>query len=48
MILLYDIAVCYCEPTKAKAELGWNAKFRIEEVVRDSWRWQKRNPDGYR
>ena len=42
-----DIATCYCDPTKAKAELGWEAKFGIEDMVRDSWRWQSQNPDGY-
>ena len=42
-----DIATCYCDPAKAKAELGWEAKYGIEEMCRDSWNWQKNNPDGY-
>ncbi len=42
-----DIATCYCNPAKAKAELGWEAKYGIEEMCRDSWNWQKSNPDGY-
>ncbi len=42
-----DIATCYCNPAKAKAELGWEAKYGIEEMCRDSWNWQKNNPDGY-
>ncbi len=42
-----DIATCYCNPAKAKAELGWEAKFGIDDMVRDSWRWQKGNPEGY-
>ncbi len=42
-----DIATCYCNPSKAKAELGWEAKNGIEEMVRDSWNWQKNNPNGY-
>ncbi len=42
-----DIATCYCNPAKAKAELGWEAKFGIEEMCRDSWRFQKNNPKGY-
>ena len=42
-----DIATCYCNPAKAKAELGWEAKYSIEDMVRDSWNWQKNNPDGY-
>ena len=42
-----DIATCYCNPAKAKAELGWEAKYGIEEMCRDSWRFQKNNPNGY-
>ena len=42
-----DIATCYCNPTKAKAELGWEAQYGIEEMCRDSWNWQKNNPNGY-
>ncbi len=42
-----DIATCYCNPAKAKAELGWEAQYGIEEMCRDSWKWQKNNPNGY-
>jgi len=42
-----DIATCYCNPAKAKAELGWVAQYGIEEMCRDSWNWQKNNPNGY-
>ena len=42
-----DIATCYCDPAKAKAELGWEAKYGIDDMVRDSWNWQRQNPDGY-
>ena len=42
-----DIATCYCDPAKAKAELGWEAQYGIEEMCRDSWNWQKNNPNGY-
>jgi UDP-glucose 4-epimerase len=42
-----DIATCYCDPTKAKVELGWEAKYGIEDMCRDSWNWQKNNPNGY-
>ncbi|WP_423799422.1 UDP-glucose 4-epimerase GalE [Neobacillus sp. SAB-20_R2A] len=43
-----DIAVCYADPQKAKSELGWAAKRGIEEMCRDSWRWQQKNPHGYK
>ena len=42
-----DIATCYCNPAKAKAELGWQAQYGIEEMCSDSWNWQKNNPNGY-
>ena len=42
-----DIATCYADPSKAKAELGWEAEYGIEEMCEDSWRWQSMNPNGY-
>ncbi len=42
-----DIATCYCNPAKAKAELGWEAQYGIEDMCRDSWNFQKQNPKGY-
>lgn len=42
-----DIATCYSDATKAKKELGWEAKYGIKEMCRDSWNWQKNNPNGY-
>ena len=42
-----DIAMCYCDPVKAKKELGWEAQYGIEEMCADSWRWQSQNPNGY-
>lgn len=42
-----DIATCYSDPSKAERELGWKAQFGIEEMCRDSWNWQKKNPNGF-
>lgn len=42
-----DIAECYADPALAEKELNWKAKFGITEMCRDSWKWQKMNPDGY-
>lgn len=36
-----DIAVCYANPAKAKAELGWEAKYDLDRMCRDSWRFTK-------
>ncbi|WP_209122920.1 UDP-glucose 4-epimerase GalE [Alkalihalobacillus sp. BA299] len=42
-----DIAISYADPSKAKKELGWEALKGIDEICRDSWRWQSQNPNGY-
>ena len=43
-----DIAECWCDPSKAKRELGWAAQYGIEEMCAHSWNWQSHNPDGYK
>ncbi len=43
-----DIATCYADPAKAERELGWKARRGLDEMMRDAWRWQSMNPDGYR
>lgn len=42
-----DVAANWCDPSKAEKELGWKAKYGIEEMCRDSWNWQSKNPNGY-
>ena len=42
-----DIAICFADPSKAKEELNWKAEKGINEMCKDSWRWQRLNPDGY-
>ena len=42
-----DIAACYACPDKAEKELGWVAKFGIEEMCASQWKWQSGNPKGY-
>ncbi len=36
-----DIAQCYADPSKAKAELGWAAQYGIEEMCADAWNFAK-------
>ncbi len=43
-----DIASCYADPSKAEREFGWKAVRGLPEMMRDAWRWQEINPDGYR
>ena len=42
-----DIATCYSNADKAYKELGWKAEKNIEDMCRDSWRWQSNNPNGF-
>ncbi len=43
-----DIAKCYADPKKAREELGWEAKYGIEEMCASSYKWQSMNPNGYK
>ncbi len=42
-----DIAECWSNPAKAKDELGWEAGYGLEDMMRHSWKWQKGNPEGF-
>lgn len=43
-----DIAACWADPSLAYEVLGWRAEFGLERMCTDAWRWQSRNPEGYR
>jgi len=43
-----DIAKCFADPSYAKEVLDWEAEKTIDEMCEDSWRWQEKNPDGYK
>lgn len=43
-----DLAVCYANADKARQMLGWQAQLDIADMCRDSWNWQRQNPEGYR
>ena len=42
-----DVAVSYCSPALAEQELGWKAKYNIDDMCRDSWNWKKQNKNGF-
>ena len=42
-----DIDECYADPAKSEKLLGWKAEKSLEDMCRDSWRWQSTNPNGY-
>ncbi|RLB94359.1 MAG: UDP-glucose 4-epimerase GalE [Deltaproteobacteria bacterium] len=43
-----DIAACFADASKAKKELGWEATKSLDDMCKDTWNWQKKNPRGYR
>lgn len=42
-----DVAQCYADPKKAFEKLGWKAEKTIDDMCRDTWKWQNGNPNGY-
>ncbi len=43
-----DIAVSYADPAKAANVLHWKACHTLDDMCRDAWNWQSKNPHGYR
>lgn len=43
-----DVAECWANPELARQELKWAATRGLDEMMRDSWHWQQKNPDGYK
>ena len=42
-----DVATSFADNTRAVAELGWTPQYNLEDMLADSWHWQKHNPKGY-
>lgn len=42
-----DLAAVYADVSKAKAVLNWQAKRSIQDMCRDTWNWQRKNPHGF-
>lgn len=42
-----DIAECWADASLAEKELNWKAQKPLSEMLKDAWRWQSNNPDGY-
>ncbi|WP_374510810.1 UDP-glucose 4-epimerase GalE [Niveibacterium sp.] len=42
-----DIAECWADPAYAERELGWRATRSLDDMTRDTWNWQSKNPNGY-
>ena len=42
-----DVATCFADNARAVQELGWTPQYGLEDMLADSWNWQKQNPNGY-
>ena len=42
-----DIGTVYASPDKSAELLGWKAQYGLDEMCRDTWAWQSKNPMGY-
>ena len=42
-----DVAISFADNTRAIAELGWKPQYTLQDMLADSWNWQKQNPNGY-
>ncbi|MEG0652514.1 MAG: UDP-glucose 4-epimerase GalE [Acinetobacter sp.] len=42
-----DVAISFADNARAIAELGWQPKYSLEDMLADSWNWQKQNPNGF-
>jgi UDP-glucose 4-epimerase len=43
-----DVASCWADAGRAREELGWEPQKDLSAMLADSWRWQRKNPKGYR
>ena len=42
-----DVTIYMADPTKAKENMGWEAKRNLDDMCNDLWNWQTNNPNGY-
>lgn len=42
-----DLATVYASPDKSAELLGWKAQYNLDDMCRDTWAWQTKNPMGY-
>ena len=42
-----DLPAFYADASRAQAELGWQPQYTLEDMLADSWHWQKQNPNGF-
>lgn len=42
-----DVAISFADNSRAMVELGWQPRYTLEDMLKDSWKWQQQNPQGY-
>jgi UDP-glucose 4-epimerase len=42
-----DPVAIWADNTRARAELGWQPQYSLEDIIRSAWRWHSTHPDGY-
>ncbi len=42
-----DVTIYMADPTRAREEMGWEAKLNLDDMCNDLWSWQTNNPNGY-
>lgn len=42
-----DVVAAFADPAKAEREMGWKSRLSIQDMCRDSWNWQQKNPEGF-
>ncbi|WP_180174362.1 UDP-glucose 4-epimerase GalE [Acinetobacter sp. YH01022] len=42
-----DVATSFADNSRAVQELGWEPQYTLEDMLADSWNWQKQNPKGF-
>lgn len=42
-----DLGTVYADPARSAEELGWRAEYDLDDMCRDTWTWQSKNPNGY-
>ena len=42
-----DVMVCYADTSQAITKMGWKANYDIDDMCKDVWLWQTKNPNGY-
>jgi UDP-glucose 4-epimerase len=42
-----DLSAFYADASRAEQELEWKPQYTLEDMLADSWNWQKQNPNGF-